>query len=78
MKDCPLCNELRSRLLAKMKRDPTIGLQEWFYAWLKRLDNIEFMKEFFTNKSIHQRVAYDLKFEIKGHIENIHNITLKE
>ncbi len=78
MKDCDICSELRSRLLAKMKRDPTIGFQEWFYIWLKRLDNTEFMKEFFTNKSMHQRIAYDLRFEIKKHVESVHNITFKE
>jgi len=76
MKDCTECSNFRRDLLIRLDNDMTIGFEEWFFIWLKKLDNTEFMKEIFMNNTINTRIPYDIKLSIKNHVEKVHIIKL--
>lgn len=76
MINCDDCINFRDRLITILRNDMSIDFYTWYSSWMEALDNIEFMKEFFMNKTMITRVPYDVKFDIKKHIKNTHDIKL--
>lgn len=73
---CIKCMQLREYLITTLRNDMTIDFHSWYSSWMESLDDVEFMKEFFMNKTMISRIPRNNSLEIKKHFEKYHDIKL--